>query len=259
MTRRRVGRDEPASPGYPRRRAALAGLASLVPIVWLGSTPTSDTTRRTPSATPAAAPTGPAIPLPPPERVGTVGLVPALWARRSIREYADRPLPLGALAQLLWAAQGRNDPGGMGRTAPSAGALYPLTAYVVAGRVTGLAPGVYRYDPAGHTLIRTADGDRREAAAQAALNQDPVRRAPAVLLIAGDYGVLEPRYGDRAERFTTLEAGHAGQNIALAAAGRGLATVSIGAFDDDGLAEAVGLPPGQVPLSLWPVGDRPTG
>ncbi len=223
---------------------AVSAVLILLTLIWLATA-----APRSPNHAPPAA-------LPPTGR--TVALQ-SLSSRRSIREYADRPLHMDGLAQLLWAAQGRNDPTGTGRTAPSAGGLYPLTVYVVAGHVSGLAPGVYRYEAATHRLAQITVGDRREVLGQAALDQEPVRRAPAVLLIAGDYGITAARYGDRAERYVALEAGHAGQNVALAAAAGGLSTVAIGAFEDDRLADVIPLPSGQVPLCLWPVGVSRVG
>ncbi|MFB6259261.1 MAG: nitroreductase, partial [Thiohalorhabdaceae bacterium] len=77
------------------------------------------------------------------------------------------PISLAHAGQLLWAAQGTNRP--EGRTAPSAGGLYPLTVYLVAGAVTDLSPGVYRYLPAHHRLEHVAEGDHRARLAQAAL------------------------------------------------------------------------------------------
>ncbi len=249
--------SSPRRPADPRASAwAIAALSLLVLgiAVWLAASPLSGTPRRAPAGHPVA--TGRTVTLPPPDRVGSTTLERALSARRSIREYADRALPLADIGQLVWASQGRNDPSGAGRTAPSAGALYPLSVYVVAGRVTGLTAGVYRYDVTSHRLQEIAGGDRRDDLAQAALGQDPVRRAPAVLVIAGEYAVTATKYGDRTARFVHLEAGHAGQSLALTAAARGLGTVPIGAFEDDRLAGVLSLPDGQVPLALWPVGLR---
>jgi len=42
-----------------------------------------------------------------------------LWRRRSVREFARRPLSLQQVAQLLWVAQGVSEQTGL-RTAPSA-------------------------------------------------------------------------------------------------------------------------------------------
>ena len=101
-----------------------------------------------------------AVALPEPRREGKLSVEQALARRRSVREYASGPLPLAAVSQLLWAAQGVTDPEGL-RTAPSAGALYPLEVYLVAGAVAGLAPGIYRYDPQRHRLLFHAPGDPR--------------------------------------------------------------------------------------------------
>ncbi len=70
----------------------------------------------------------------------------ALQARRSVRAYSLEPLTLAEVSQLLWAAQGLTHPDGL-RTAPSAGALYPLDIYLLAGNVMGLPVGVYHYQP----------------------------------------------------------------------------------------------------------------
>ena len=234
----------------------MSAVLILLTLIWLATAAPRSPNHAPPAALP---PTGRTVALPAPDRVGMATLEQSLSSRRSIREYADRPLHMDGLAQLLWAAQGQNDPAGTGRTAPSAGGLYPLTVYVVAGHVSGLAPGVYRYEAATHRLAQITVGDRREVLGQAALDQEPVRRAPAVLLIAGDYGITAARYGDRAERYVALEAGHAGQNVALAAAAGGLSTVAIGAFEDDRLADVIPLPSGQVPLCLWPVGVSRVG
>lgn len=166
---------------------------------------------------------------------------------------ATAPLSLQHLSQLLWAAQGITGPDG-GRAAPSAGALYPLELYVVAGDVDSLTPGVYRYAPERHELIKHAGDDRREALAAAALGQSWVQRAPAVLVLAGVYERSAAKYGSRARRYTHMEAGHAAQNVYLQATAVKLATVIVGAFDDEAVRETLGLPADHAPLGLMPVG-----
>ena len=84
--------------------------------------------------------------LPEPRQDGEVSIEEALLKRRSIRQYTGEPLTPQEVSQLLWAGQGITDPRGY-RTAPSAGALYPLEIYVVVGDVENLAEGVYRYEP----------------------------------------------------------------------------------------------------------------
>ena len=180
----------------------------------------------------------------------------ALGTRRSIREYAPAPLDLAAAAQLLWAGQGVTGAGG-GRTAPSAGALYPLEIHLVAGRVTDLAPGVYRYVPARHELVLVTSGDRRPALTDAALDQEWMATAPAIIAIAAVEARTARKYGERAERYVDMEVGHAVENIYLAATALGLGTCVVGAFDDGAVAQILGLPSGEAPRGLMPVGRRP--
>jgi nitroreductase len=67
------------------------------------------------------------------------------------------------------------------------------------------------------------------------------------------------RYGDRADRYVLLEAGHAAQNLLLEAVAMGLGAVPIGAFDDVAVSQAMELADGEVPLYLIPVGHLDEG
>jgi len=196
--------------------------------------------------------------LPRPRTVGSISLEEALARRRSIREYLDAPLSLEEVGQLLWAAQGITDSARGLRTAPSAGALYPLEIRLLAWRVNGLSPGLYRYDPYSHTLVNELPGDLRTRLSEAALGQEPIRRAPCLLLISGVVARTAVKYGSRAERYVLMEAGHSSENVYLQAASIGLGTVCIGAFYDDRAREALQLPPEERLLYIMPVG-KPTG
>ncbi len=196
---------------------------------------------------------GPGIALPQPDRQGGLPLHAALEARRSIRDYGDEPLTLEEVGQLLWAAQGLNDPRGY-RTAPSAGALYPLELYLVAGNVAGLAPGVYHYDPRAHALTPLAEGDLRSALARASLGQSCVERGAATLVFAAEFERTTGRYGQRGQQYVYIEVGHAAQNVYLQAAGLGLGTVAVGAFEPESIGQTLGLPEAFAPLYLMPVG-----
>ncbi|NUM54517.1 MAG: SagB/ThcOx family dehydrogenase [Candidatus Hydrogenedentes bacterium] len=176
-----------------------------------------------------------------------------LRARRSVRKYAAAPIALEHVSQLLWVAQGNVGETGL-RTVPSAGALYPLSVYAVAGDVDGLAPGVYGYAPRSHALRRVCDRDLRDALSEAALGQEWVRTAAVDLLIVADYTHTTDRYHDRGLRYVYMEAGHASQNVYLLATALGLATVAVGAFDDDRVAHALNLPYTEHPLYIMPVG-----
>lgn len=185
--------------------------------------------------------------LPAPVQRGTVSLEQALARRRSIRDFTDDPIGIDTIGQLLWAAQGVTDPEGH-RTAPSAGALYPLETYVATRE------GLFHYDPHSHRLSRRAAGDQRIAIARAAHDQEPVRSAPVVIVLAAVYERTAKKYGERAERFVHMEAGHAAQNVLLQATALRLAAVPVGAFDDAGLARALSLPRTERPIYLIPVG-----
>lgn len=194
------------------------------------------------------------VALPPPRKEPGIPLGSALAARRSLREFSAEPFGLQEASQLLWAAQGITDREHGGRTVPSAGATWPLEVLLVAGDVTGLPAGVYRYRPRGHELALVRPGDRRRELASAALAQMWLADAPAVLVIAGVYERTAARYGARAERYVQMEAGHAGQNVCLQAVSLGLGTVVVGAFRDEETRRVLGLPEDERPLSLMPVG-----
>lgn len=193
--------------------------------------------------------------LPAPRLNGPVAVETALSQRRSVRDFATIPLNLDAIAQLLWAAQGTTSDDGL-RTAPSAGARYPLEIYLLAGNVSGLPDGVYRYRSAEHDLVPVTKGDRRDATARAALDQSWMRNAPAMLIITADYSRTASKYRDRAPRYVHIEAGHAAQNVYLQAVALGLVTTAVGAFDDRLVRQGLSLPREHQPLLLLPLGFR---
>jgi SagB-type dehydrogenase family enzyme len=187
-------------------------------------------------------------PLPPPALSGETSLEEALVRRRSVRDFDAQPLTSGELGQLLWAAQGITHERGF-RTAPSAGALYPLEVYVAT------ADGVFHYRPQGHQLLATSPQDAREDLYEAALKQEAVRQAPAVFIVTAAYERTAKKYGaERSPRYVHLEAGHAAQNLLLEAAALGLGAVPIGAFYDEEIQKALGLPTDHEPLYLIPLG-----
>ena len=171
-----------------------------------------------------------------------------MGSRRSVREYSDQPLTTADLGQLLWAAQGITSERGF-RTAPSAGALYPLEVYLLT------AEGVFHYEPQHHQLRLMSQDDARPALYQAALQQEPVLKAPAVFVLAAVYARTVQKYGEeRSPRYVHMEAGHAAQNLLLEATALGLGAVPIGAFHDQEVQKALGLPADHQPLYLIPVG-----
>ncbi|ABK15930.1 SagB/ThcOx family dehydrogenase [Syntrophobacter fumaroxidans] len=188
-----------------------------------------------------------------PRTRGSVSIEEALLKRRSVRSYTGVPLSIEDLSQLLWAAQGMSHPRGY-RTAPSAGALYPLELLVAAGRVGALSPGVYRYDPHRHEIVLHREGDRRANLRRASLDQSAVGNAPAVLIFCAVYERTTRKYGERGVRYAMMEAGHAAQNVHLQVVSLGLGTVLIGAFRDDQVKSVLELGGNEEPLYLMPVG-----
>ena len=186
--------------------------------------------------------------LPAPQTEGGMPLRAALAGRRSVRACLPDPLTDRQIAQLCWAAQGITDAERSFRTAPSAGATFPLELYVVT------AGGVSRYEPAAHRLTQHLDGDRRARLRAAALNQRFIEQAPATFVITGVVARTARRYGDRAQRYVWMEVGHAAQNLLLQAVAMELGAVPIGAFDDDAVADVLDLPVGHAPMYLIPVG-----
>lgn len=194
------------------------------------------------------------FPLPQPILDGETSVSEALFERRSQRDFQDTELTQEQLAQLLWAAAGVTTEDGR-RTAPSAGALYPLDLYVVVTQVTGLEPGLYLYQPEQHTLAKVLAGDFRTALAEGSLDQPAIQRAPATLLYTVVYERLIERYEDRGiERYAYIEVGHSAQNVLLQAQALGLGAVPIGAFTDHELTELLQLPTENEPRYLIPVG-----
>jgi len=209
-----------------------------------------------------------AIPLPPPRQDSRTSVEKAISQRRSAREYAEGALSVVEISQILWAAQGftqeKKDPprmwnpkyewqGGL-RAAPSAGALYPMEIYVLAGNVEGLAKGVYKFIPKNHSLKKIMGGDKRSALSDAALKQAAIERGAAVLVLAGVYERTSYKYGDRAERYVHIEAGSIAENVSLQGVALGLGTVLIGAFKDDEVKNVLQLPDDERPLLIMPLG-----
>jgi len=193
------------------------------------------------------------IKLPEPHTDAGTSVEQALRLRRSVRTFAEKPLQLSEVAQLLWSAQGITSRDGL-RTAPSAGALYPLEIYLVAGSVNDLPVGVWHYLPDNNRLEQLNDTDIRNPLAHAALDQAWIREAAAVVVFAAVYERTTRKYGKRGIRYVHIEAGHAAENLFLQAVSLDLNTVIVGAFRDDAIRNALKLPQDHVPLILMPVG-----
>ncbi len=182
----------------------------------------------------------------------------AVRGRRSVRKYSEEPLRLFQVSRLLWAAQGLTEPDKELRAVPSAGATYPLEVFIVVSRdgVDDLEEGVYRYSVEGHCLEPLLEGDVSSLLSHAALGQGFVESAPASMVIAAHHDRTTKVYGERGVRYVHMEAGHAGQSIALQAVALGLSTVMVGAFDDILVKKVLGIDRNLEPLYIIPVGKE---
>jgi len=211
------------------------------------------------------------IQLPAVRHDGPVSVEKAIQGRRSIRSFPGDPISLEALAQVLWAGQGvtvpmDEAPEGFGwkwmggyRTAPSAGALYPLELYVVVGAAEGLEAGLYRYVPTAHALELIQEGDLRNEVWDVALRQTAIQEAPVTLVFAAVVARTEAKYGERAERYVNMEVGAAAENVYLQCGALDLGTVFMGAFRDDAVKELLGLPQDQRVFGVMPLGPGGVG
>lgn len=197
--------------------------------------------------------------LPGPRRESGVDALEALRRRRSRRSYGSS-LDLQDLADVLYysvGVTGRAWWGGPKRAYPSAGALQPVEAYVVARSVEGLEPGVYHYNPGRHALELVARGDYSGEVYRVSLGQDHVAEAPAVIALTAVIARTASRYGYRSYRYIHWDAGHAGENVYLAAEALGLATVAVGAFYDFDLCRLLRADCRvEIPMLLYPLGPR---
>lgn len=191
-----------------------------------------------------------------PKTSGAISVEEALARRRSVREYADSPLTIDQVMQLLWAAQGITNAQYGFRTAPSAGGLYPLEIYLVArpSGVVALEAGIYRYEPRNHTLIKIIVGDLSRQLMAAALDQEWVGAAPVNFVITAILERTTGKYGERGVRYVWQETGHAAQNIYIQAVALGLGNVVVGAFHDAEVQRILGLSDFEKPAYVIPVG-----
>jgi len=188
-------------------------------------------------------PDTPRIPLPEPENHGGPPIWEILKSRRSRRNFAQKPISLDSLSQIIWACQGitRQLAGTGLRTAPSAGALYPVETYLAVNHVSELAQGIYHYPVHRHALERLKEGDYRKQISKAALDQKMCGEAAAVFIWTGIFERSMWKYRQRAFRYIYLDAGHIAQNLALAAQALGLGSCQIAALYDEEVNQILGV------------------
>jgi SagB-type dehydrogenase family enzyme len=185
--------------------------------------------------------------LPKPNFDGTMSLEESLRYRRSVRTFTKHPLSQQEISSILWAAQGITDDAD-NRTAPSAGARYPVKLQVATKN------GLFGYDSNSHALTNLKPEDVRPMIVETTVGQKFIADAGLVVILSANCDESIQLHGEKAMRYIYLEAGHIAQNIHLEAASLGLASSPVAAFDEAALQSALGLPDGWVPIYVIPVG-----
>ena len=182
------------------------------------------------------------IQLPKPDSMG-LSVEEALKQRKSIRNFSDKPITLQQLSLILYAAQGITHTkfGHKFRSAPSAGALYPIEVYIVAERIKDITPGLYHYLPEKHQLHLKQHGELLSALSDEALSQQAIAESACSIILTAVPSRTTNKYGRRGHRYIHIEAGHISQNIYLQVTSLKLGSVAIGAFRDVLLKEFLGI------------------
>ncbi len=196
------------------------------------------------------------INLPKPLLKGKISLEETIFKRRTHRAFNNSPLTLKEVSQLLFSGQGITDKG-FYRTVPSAGALFPIEAYLVSGNVQGIPQGIYRYQPKTHQLIKVLSGDKRKELFDATFFQFWIEEAPAAIVLTGTPWKTMIKYGWRGKAFVLMEIGHSAQNISLQTIPLGLGTVCIGGFNKRKVKNILKLKKAETPLYILPIGRVP--
>ena len=183
-----------------------------------------------------------------PNLTGNVSLEEALARRRSVRQFSSEPIKDSQISQLAWAGQGITEKQRGLRTAPSAGATYPIELLFATPK------GLFVYRPTDHSLMELGTKDIRTDLAAGASMAESVAVAPCNIIIAGSVRKLTDQYKDNARTYMRMEAGHIAQNILLQAVCLDLGAVAVGGFDKNQVRKVCNLTRTLEPLYIICVG-----
>ena len=187
------------------------------------------------------------VQLPAPTLSGSISVEEAISKRRSVRQFADKPLSYAQMGQLCWAGQGITDKEHGLRAAPSAWDIYPIELYLIT------YDGLFVYRPEDHSMEQIQTADLRKQLSNT-VGQASIAEAACDIVIAGSVRKLMPKSGNKAGKFLSLEAGHVAENMQLQAVTLGLASVAVGDFETRNVARVCGLPGDLEPLMIVCVG-----
>lgn len=182
----------------------------------------------------------------PQSRELSIALSQAIRQRVSCRFFRNAPLALdeiGTILALGYGVEGTIHFGAiehLERPVPSGGGLYPLEFYLIIRQVTDLSAGLYHYAPLTHGLEQLKQIAFSDAfISQIFMNQPYLKGASAILVITAVVERSMHKYRDRGYRYILLEAGHAAQNMCLAAVSLNLGVLPVGGFFDSLIANVL--------------------
>ena len=173
----------------------------------------------------------------------TLSVMETFKERKSDRAFSQKDIDSQTLSDLLWCAQGKNREDGK-LTTPTCRNWQEIRLYVFDSK------GVSLYNPQKHTLTSVAKGDNRGLIAG---GQNWAADAPVCLVLVADLD--KPKsYDVRSQRMAAVDVGICSQNISLACAAFGLATVPRATMDIKSICQLLNLTENQLPLINNPVG-----
>jgi SagB-type dehydrogenase family enzyme len=180
----------------------------------------------------------------------------AIKNRRTIRDFTGETIEAAELETLAWSACGCTliGDGDKYRTAPSAGATFPVEIYAIIERVNGYDNGFYKYDTEMEKLKLIKGGIYLPEIRKISWDQEFVSLSNAVFIMVYNPLKIEKEYGKKSRDYALLECGHIAQNILLTATSLGLGAVPVGAFSQKALADILGLKAHLKPLYMVCVG-----
>jgi SagB-type dehydrogenase family enzyme len=155
-------------------------------------------------------------------------------AQRSYRQFADTPLALTNLAELLSNLRARELNDKPKYLYGSAGGLYPIQTYVYIkpGRVAGLDAGIYYFEPLqNQLLLLNADPGNVRELYDPIINRPVFDAAAFAIYFVVEMQAIGSMYSERSLHYSVIEAGSMTQLLESAAPGMQIGLCQIGGLE----------------------------
>jgi SagB-type dehydrogenase family enzyme len=194
------------------------------------------------------------VKLPKPDMTRSVSFAEVINKAKT-NSYAGGPLSASDLSTILWVAGGRRFDGdavsSASRAYPSTFAWYPIHLYLLAGKVTGIEAGIYKYVPEEHGLKLLVKGDHRADSVKGANFASAVTTNAATVVLAVDMEQYKARY--QGHQWLPIELGSLAEAISLTAASEGHAISIVSEVDPEKAKELFQIQ--EDPLLFLPIGN----